>query len=395
MTNNKSVIVFILILTTATTIMSTDIYTPSLPELATIFQTSPAVISLTVSLATLAFGSAMLIYGPLADTLGRRPVLLYGMAAFTVFSMGCSLANSAQLLIFGRILQSAGAAVEGVVVLAIIKDLFDEKEGVKVLGLYGMSVALAPAIAPILGGYIHTLWGWQYNFWLLAFLGLIITGLIFHYIPESGQRNHKSLKLGRSLLIYMSLLSNRRYMRYALCLSIYFAALWAFIVSGPFILIDMLGVKTEHFGYYQAVVVLAFIVGSSIANRGADKLSLEGLVYIAFIAGLLGSITFVAIAALGWIHPWTVILAVSMIVFGLGPLFAVAPLKAMSELTSDSGSAAALLGALEMLISSVAVFLVGTFHNQTLWPTTMVMSVCVLLAAACYFLLKPKIERRA
>lgn len=84
-----------------------------------------------------------------------------------------------------------------------------------------------------------------------------------------------------------------------------------------------------------------------------------------------------------------------MIVFGLGPLFAVAPLKAMSELTSDSGSAAALLGALEMLISSVAVFLVGTFHNQTLWPTTMVMSVCVLLAAACYFLLKPKVERQA
>jgi len=368
--------------------MSTDIYTPSLPHLASILNTTPAIISLTISLATLTFGLAMLAYGPLADTYGRRPILLYGMAGFTLFTAGCALATSAQTLIIGRILQSSGAAVEGVIVLAMIKDLFDEKESVKILGFYGMAVAIAPAVAPILGGYIHVTLGWQFNFWLLALLGLLVTFLIFRYIPESGQPSGGRLQLRQSLRAYGNLFSSHTYMRYALCLSFYFAALWAFIVGGPFIMIDMLGIEAQHFGYYQAVVVLSFILGSSVANVGADKLPLNRLMHLGLVMGLLGSIALISVAVFNWLSPWAITLSVGVIVFGLGPLFAVAPVKAMEKLATEAGSAAALLGAMEMILGSLAAFLVGTLYNGTVWPTVIVIVACVLLAIASYAFFK-------
>lgn len=388
MEKNKFLIVVILILTTSVTIMSTDIYTPSLPHLTSIFNTTPAIISLSISLATLTFGLAMLAYGPLVDTYGRRPILLYGMVGFTLFTAGCALATSAQTLIIGRILQNSGAAVEGVVVLAMIKDLFDEKESVKILGIYGMSVAISPAVAPILGGYIHVTWGWEFNFWLLALLGLFVTLLIFRYIPESGQPSGGRIQLRQSLRAYRKLLGNRIYMRYSLCLSFYFAALWAFIVGGPFIFIDMLGVESQHFGYYQAIVVLSFILGSSVANGAANKLPLHRLIHMGLVMGLLGSIVFISVATFHWLNPWVIALSVGVIVFGLGPLFAVAPVKALKSLAAEAGSAAALLGAMEMTLGSLAGFLVGVLYNGTIWPTVIVMVTCVLLAIASYLVLK-------
>jgi len=384
MEKNKVLIVVILILTTSVTIMSTDIYTPSLPHLSNIFNTTPAIISLSISLATLTFGFAMLAYGPLVDTYGRRPILLFGMIGFTLFTAGCALASSAQTLIIGRILQNSGAAVEGVVVLAMIKDLFDEKESVKVLGIYGMAVAISPAIAPILGGYIHVTLGWQFNFWLIAILGLLVTLLIFRYIPESGQPCGGRLQFRQSLRGYGKLLRNRVYMRYSLCLSFYFASLWAFIVGGPFIFINIFEVEAQHFGYYQAVVVISFILGSSVANGGANRVPLHRLIHFGLAMGLLGSMLLIAVASFGQANPWAVTLSVGVIVFGLGPLFAVAPVKALKDLAAEAGSAAALLGAMEMTLGSIAGILVGTFYNGTVWPTVIVIVTCVVLAIAFY-----------
>ena len=174
-------VVCVLVLTSSVSIMSTDMYTPSLPDLADWFDTTPTRVKLTISLNMLAFGVAQLIHGPLSDRYGRKPVLLVSSLFVVFLSLGCALAQTIDQLIVARILLGLAAAAEAVIGLAIIKDLYNEKEQVKAMALLGMAVAIAPAIGPIIGGYLHVAFGWQSNFYVIsamAFLSMLILSLI-------------------------------------------------------------------------------------------------------------------------------------------------------------------------------------------------------------------------
>ncbi|MDI7208424.1 MFS transporter [Leptospira santarosai] len=175
--------------------MSTDLYTSSMPHLSKYFGTTPEKVSLTLSLAIIAFAISQLTHGPLSDRFGRRPILLYGMIGFTIFTIACAFSKSIEALILFRILQAACDSVEAVIVLAVIGDLFYEKEGVKVLGIYGMVVAAAPAIAPIVGGYMFETFGWQSNFFLLAVFGFLLIIFIYFFLPETITSQSNSLHI--------------------------------------------------------------------------------------------------------------------------------------------------------------------------------------------------------
>ena len=180
-------------------IMSTDLYAPSLPYLTDYFGTSAELMKLTISLNLIVYGFAQLIYGPISDRFGRRPVFLASIALFSAASIACGLAQSIDQLLIARVLQGFFAAAEAVMCLAVFKDLFSEKEQVKGFAIYGMAIALAPALAPILGGYIHVLLGWEFNFYLTAGVGVFTAILIYLLLPESTIPDPHALKL-RSLL---------------------------------------------------------------------------------------------------------------------------------------------------------------------------------------------------
>jgi DHA1 family bicyclomycin/chloramphenicol resistance-like MFS transporter len=175
----------IMVLAESGSIMSTDLYTPSLPFLTDFFGTTPELLKLTISLNLIAYGFAQIIYGPLSDRFGRRPIFLGSIFFFTIASVVCGFAISIDQLLIARVFQGFFAAAQAVMVLAVFKDLFTEKEQVKAFAMYGMAIAITPAVAPILGGYIHVLLGWEFNFFLTALIGLISAILIYFLLPES------------------------------------------------------------------------------------------------------------------------------------------------------------------------------------------------------------------
>ena len=175
---NKRILLILLVSASVITMMSTDLYVPSLAHLPELLGTSPEWVKLTVSLNIAAYGIATLVHGPLSERFGRRPVLLWGMVGFTLASFLCAGAADIGQLLFARILQGIAAAVEGVVVLAIIRDVFSQKEQVRAIAIYGIATAFAPAVAPLLGGYIHVYFGWRMNFYFLSSLALLVTLLI-------------------------------------------------------------------------------------------------------------------------------------------------------------------------------------------------------------------------
>jgi DHA1 family bicyclomycin/chloramphenicol resistance-like MFS transporter len=359
--------------------MSTDLYAPSLPYLTDYFATTPELMKLTISLNLIVYGFAQLIYGPVSDRFGRRPVFLGSIALFSIASIACGYAQTIDQLLIARILQGLFAAAEAVMCLAVFKDLFTEKEQVKGFAIYGMAIALAPAIAPILGGYIHVWFGWEYNFFVTAFVGVFTAILIYMLLPESTTPDPHALKLRSILSNYYSILINSTFMLYGCLAGVALGLIYAFVTGAPFILISYFGVEIQHFGYYQAVIVVAFFLGSLLSTRLVDFWSSLRVLNLGLIIMVIGAMLVVGFVFIGGLSPYTLAFAYLFIAFGIGPIFAVAPSKAMSAVDRAAGSAASAFGCLEIGMSGVIAAMVSVFHDDTPNPFGIVIGLTAVL----------------
>ncbi len=379
----------LLVAATSTSILSTDLYTPSLPHLTNYFETSAETVQLTMSLNLAGFGMAQLVYGPLSDYLGRRPVLLGGMFCFAVASLVCAFAYSIEILILARALQGITACAETVVGLAIIRDLYNEKDSVRVLAAYGMATAVTPAVGPLIGGYVHVWLGWQANFLLVAALVTVVAIMIWGFLPETLTKERRTGSHPVSLLCdYTNLLLRPGFIGYALPMAFTLGALFSFIAAAPFVLIERMEVATQYYGLYYAVAILAYFFASLMANRVVGKIGVERLLQISLLVSVVSGVMMLAVVYV-YQTPITLTIAASIGTFGLGFLFATGPVRALAASEARLGLAAALLGSLEMGIAAIAVLAVGYFHDGTAWPLALTFAACNFLAALTYIISRP------
>ena len=385
---NPNLILFILILSSAVGWMSTDLYAPSLAHLPAYFGTDAATVKLTMSLNALAYASATLVHGPLCERFGRRPVLLGGIAFLTISSLLCGLSANIGQLITARVLQGVAAAAEGVVVLAIIRDIFSGRDQVRALAVYGASTALVPAAAPILGGYIYIWFGWRMNFYLLALLGFMVTLAIAFLLRESGSRDLHALAPREILRDYLGLLGNRQFICITLIGGGTLGFFFAFLTAGPFILIHGHGLPTEYFGYFQGMVVIAYIAGSVVASRLTRRYSGGVLMRAGALVSVAGAAILLVIVFGGLETPLTLAVALVLMAFGDGPVYATTPSLAMDVAKSRIGSAAAMLIAIEIGVCSLAALAVGVFHDGTSRPMALTCAFLSLVVVPCLYFQK-------
>ena len=310
----------ILIMASGTSILSTDLYAPSLPHLQNAYGTDAGRVQLTMTLNLVAYAVAQLFYGPLSDRIGRRPVLLAGMIGFALASILCSVAGSIDALIVARIFQGLTACAEAVVGYAVIRELYDEAGAVRVLAAYGMAIALAPAVGPIIGGHMHVWFGWRSNFVLLTGIIVVVIFLVWRLLPETlAKPDRDALRPRRLLWGYYTLLTDRPFMAYILIMSLVLGGLFATIAAFPFIFIERMGVPTEHYGYYYALIVLAFFFGSLAVNRVADQFTSDQMLVVGLALGVLGQLALMTVVAFGWEDPIVMIATQCFFAVGLGP----------------------------------------------------------------------------
>ena len=375
-------VVGILVLSSSVSIMSTDLYTPSLPDLATWFDTTPTRVKLTISLNMLAFGLAQLIHGPLSDRFGRKPVLLVSLIAVAVLSLVCAAAQTIDQLIVARILLGVAAAAEAVVGLAIIKDLYTEKEQVKALATLGMAIAITPAAAPIVGGFVHVAFGWQANFFLISAMSLFTFLCVLRLLPESTEPDPAGLKIKTILHSYARLLHNTDFLTHSAILGVSLGIIFVFVTGAPFVLIDMLGVAPDAFGFYQAGNVAAFFLGSLLASRMADRWEPIMQLRLGVYLILVGCTALLLVVLLGYTTPYTLTGTYMIMMFGLGPLFAVAPSRALRSIKGQAGTASAMLSGIEQTTAGMAAVLISLLHDGTARPMAFVivfLGVCLIV----------------
>ena len=250
----------LLALLTAFPPLSTDMILPAIPSLAETWDVSLSVINLILVCFFMTYGFFLLFYGPISDRFGRRRPLLFGLAVYIVASLLCAFASSATMLIGFRILQAAGAAASSSISMAMTKDIFSGPERERILAYIAVIMALAPMIAPVVGGWILADFSWPWIFFIQAVMGLIgLIGVL--RFPETLHKVSDT-PLSRVMHTYSRLLHNHSYIIMVLVMSASLFPLYSFIAGSSDIYINGFGMTEQKYSYFFAFNAMALMVGS-------------------------------------------------------------------------------------------------------------------------------------
>ncbi len=255
-----------------------NILMPALPNIAADLNvtTDEVQLSLTLYLFTLAFGQ--LICGPLADRFGRKPVLLTGIALHFAGCLLGAFANDLQTLLMARVLQAAGGCTGMVLARTIMLDCYSRSQAAGKIGYITLSIALAQAIAPTLGGQLNVLFGWQVLFHFSLLLSSISWLIVLLVIPETAVNLTTSIRLKTVLLRYKQLITNRTYMGYSTSATLIACGFYLFIGTAPYIVANHLQGTSADFGNWFLIVALGFMAGSFSAAKISAKLGIKTMI---------------------------------------------------------------------------------------------------------------------
>lgn len=368
--------------------LATDMYLPALPQIGSDFATGTSQVQLTLSLYMAGFAIAQLVCGPLADRFGRKPIMIGGFVVFAAASVGCALASNIETLILCRFLQALGGSAGPVLGRAAIRDIYTPREAAKIMALLASIMALAPAVAPTLGGLMVAGLGWHSIFLVLAGYSLIMAVVVTFGIPEPMRPEYRQpLKLRSLLRNYRAIATDVSFLGYTLTNALLFSGLFAFLSGSSFVLIDFLEVPPQKFGLYFTGIVVGYVAGNLAAIRlGSrlvpDQILVRGL-FIAVAAGGLMA----ALALAGVFSVWAVILPQALFMAGTGMVMPQTMAGAMANFPRMAGSASALFGFAQMAVAACAGMLVGHLHDGTSLVMAAIIAICAVCSLASYLIL--------
>jgi DHA1 family bicyclomycin/chloramphenicol resistance-like MFS transporter len=380
----------LLIAMAGTSSLSLNILVPAMPGLATKLAADPARVQLTVSLYLMGLAVAQLVFGPLSDRFGRRPVVLAGLALATVASTAAIFAASIATLVIARVAQSLGASTGQTIGRAIIRDLYDRQHAASMIGLVTSVVVLMPMIAPLIGGILDTLFGWEAIFAFTAAVSFAICAWAMLDLPET-----RNLSLGPNSERHFradlaALATSPRFFGYALCAGLGSAPFFSFLGAAPHVVVSMLGRTSAEYGLWFFVPSIGFMAGNFAVSRLTTRFGIDALIWwgIALtIAGCLLNVS-VYVALPGW-EMATIFLPQIVIGFGNGLLLPTSIAGAVSIRPQVAGTASGVTGFVQMGIAAVAAQLGGHVisHAADALPMLLLMLIFGVATAAAVFTL--------
>jgi len=361
--------------------LSTDLYLSSLPHLATYFAATPGAVQQTLSLFVLGFGAAQLVAGPLSDRYGRRPVLIGGLVAYLAASLACGLAPSLSFLVLSRFVQAAGACTGVVIARAIVRDVYTPAQGARALAKAQSLLTLVPIFGPVLGSYLQVAFGWRAAFGAQFAFCAILAWAVWRKLEETNaEKNPEATRIKGLLAAYALILRSPVFWAYALPTSLSFSALFAFLAGASFVLIRVLGVATENYGYCHATAVIGYLSGTLICRGLLGRIGINRTFGVGMALSLFSAVFFVGLTLAGFSHWLVVVSAMFLTMCTQGINFACAQAGAVAPFPKQAGTAAGLLGAITMLAAWPAGAAVGGTFDGTLLPLALVSGAASTLA---------------
>ena len=370
--------------------LAIDTYLPALPTITRQFGTSSAAVQLSLSVYFIGIALGQAVYGPLSDRHGRRPPLFVGLALFVSGSLGCALAPNIATLVVFRFVQALGGCAPLVIPRAVVRDLFNERDSVRMLSVLMLVMGLAPILAPLVGGQMLKYLGWRSIFWAYVVYGGLLLVVAAVGLEESLPVERRTRQpLDVVLRTYARLLTDWRYLGYVLSGGLVFAGLLAYISGSPYIFIELYRISPQRFGLYFGSNAIGIIAASQLnrllVHRYSPRPTLQAVLWITATASLgllVGAYSNYAGLA-GIVIPLWFFIATHGIVSPNTTALAMTPYGAVA------GSASALLGTIQFGLGAAAGSLISALADGTARPFASVLAGCGLGAFLLFRLTRP------
>lgn len=363
-------------------IMTAHIFIPALPFAARSLGTSTRAIQLTITIYILGLAAGQLIYGPLADWLGQRRVLIAGLCIYILASAAASLAATASALIGIRLVQSLGGGVGLVLARAIARRGCEPREATRRQAMMNLVITLGPALSPLVGGTIAAFLGWRMIFVLLTVLGCVNLTGAWLLIPDADQTGID----GRTVLRnYLKLLVTPAFLSYSIAGGCFTTSMYALIGAAPFILVRHFGYAADRIGPVLALATGGIWIGSIVASRLAHRVNTLHLLMIGGLCVCASALSFLILVMGGWLTVPALVMAMGLFLLGAGLSGPPALTLAINVNPLASASGSGIYGATQMAIGAACSF-AGTLSPDPAQGAAVTITAAAtigLLAMAC------------
>jgi DHA1 family bicyclomycin/chloramphenicol resistance-like MFS transporter len=361
--------------------LTTDMYLPSLPDIVRLLDATTADGQLTISSYLVGFAVGQIVYGPVSDRHGRKPVLIGAVVLYSAASLLCAGSTSISMLIGARALQALGGCGGIVLARAIVRDLYAGARAGRELALIGSVMALAPVLAPIAGGVLQTAFGWRSIFFTLVASGLCGIAIIWTLLPETLPRRAEPLSLSSMLHSYRIVARNRVFLAYLALGTTSYAGLFAWISGASFVLQNLYGLAPFDFGVAFAIGSVGYMAGAALSARLVGKLGVDGTAGIGSLCLCFGGLAMAGAVALGLTTAVSLVLPMAIYLAGLGMVLPQSIAGAMTPFPEHAGTASALFGFIQQCGAALCGVAVGHWLGASAWPLAIAVAAmgCVSL----------------
>lgn len=372
--------------------LSTDVYLPALPRMVESLQTTPGLINLTIVGFFIFYAVGTMFWGPLSDKYGRRPVLLSGMGLYLAASLGCATAGHVYQLIACRIVQAIGCGAATAVATAMVKDVYEGQERLKILALVQSMGMLVPIVAPVIGALVLAWLSWQGVFWVLAIIGLVALGGSLAMEETLAVRQSGSIltSIGRLGVV----LQNKPFRQLLLMFSLMAAPMMSYITASAYVYVDGFGVSEQMYSYFFGVNAVFFMIGPLAYIRLVKRYPSHALITASFALTALSGL---ALLGIGHRSPWVFALCIMPASF-FGSLIGPPRTHLMLEqLQGDTGAASSLMSCAFTFFGSSGMLLISLegYDRITLMGSLYLLVSLLSLAAWLVIARKPYIKQAA
>ena len=372
---------------------SIDAYLPAFAGIGTSIGATPVQMQQTLSSYLLGFAAMNLFHGALSDSFGRRPVVLWGVAMFTLASVGCAVADTVAELVVYRALQGLSAGAGMVVSRAIIRDMFPPADAQRVMAQVTIYFGVAPAVAPLLGGFLFVHAGWHAIFWLLAVLGGALWLATWQLLPETLYAPARQPFNVRHLLAgYWQMAKSARFMVLVVASGVPFNGMFLYVLSAPAFLGDVLKLAPMQFFWFFVLTISGIMSGAWLSGRMAGKVKPRHQIRHGFLIMLVASLVNVALNLLLDPHPAWALLPIAVFAFGWALMVPVVTLMVLDLGPDRRGMASSVQSCVGSLANALVAGAIAplVMHSAVALAFTSMAMMCVGVAA--WLWVKPRLD---
>lgn len=378
---------FMIMAALATAVASVDIYVPCMPEMTEFFHSSTKKLQLSMGMGVFGSSIATPFIGPLADSFGRRNLLICGHALYTLFLIASGFATNIDQFIIIRFCTGFCMAFSTVLGFTIIADKFS---GPKVAAYYGYistTITLTLVAAPLFGGYVADHHSWQLSFFSVASAAAVVSLLLFLKMPETIAKK-QPFSISHSIKTYKRIISNPSFMAMALIPSIMIAGFVSFISCATFYYIKQLTVSATTYSLYQAFMMGCNASFSVLAGKSINRLGLTGVVKVGLTMFTTGGVSFL-LASLFTPHlPLNLTLAFALFSSGIGFVFASISAQAMGVFPENAGATSSMITFLRGILITSFIYITSIIYNGEIWPVACLILTINILVLGLYYVMR-------